>query len=95
MPHRRLVLAAYDISSARRLKRALKLCTAYASGGQKSVHECWVTAGERAALCGGLDKICQAETDAWMVVDLSATPTVFNLGHAHPPAPPRAVLFLG
>ncbi len=95
MPHRRLVIAAYDITAARRLKRALKLCTTYASGGQKSVHECWVTGAERAALCKGLARICHPETDLWMVADLTPKRAVLNLGRGRPPAPPRAVLFVG
>jgi len=95
MPQRRLIIAAYDIAAARRLKRALKLCTTYASGGQKSVHECWVTPGERAALCKGLGRICNPATDVWMVADLAERPGVVNLGCGHPAPAPKPVLYLG
>jgi CRISPR-associated protein Cas2 len=93
MPDRRLVIAAYDVASQRRLKRALKHCTAYASGGQKSVHECWVTGAERSALSGGLGKICRA--DAWLLADLGVNPRVIALGLGRPAARPRSVVFLG
>ena len=50
MPQRELHLAAYDISEPRRLVAALKLTRAYATGGQKSVHELYLTPAERGAL---------------------------------------------
>ena len=34
------VLVAYDISHPRRFAQALKTVRAYATGGQKSMHEC-------------------------------------------------------
>lgn len=47
MPQRTLHLAAYDISEPRRLVAALKLMRAFATGGQKSVHELYLTPAER------------------------------------------------
>lgn len=44
---RHLYLAAYDISDDRRRVGALKLLRAYATGGQKSVHEVWLTDGDK------------------------------------------------
>jgi CRISPR-associated protein Cas2 len=95
MPSRNLVLAAYDVASPRRIKRALKHCTAFATGGQKSVHECWVTGAERSALAKGLGKICRADTDRWLIVDLGVNPRVIALGLGRPAPRPRAVVFLG
>ena len=95
MPVRQLVVAAYDIASARRLKRALKLCTAYAGGGQKSVHECWVTGAERAALCKGLAKICRPDVDRWMVAGLTRRHAALALGVGQLAPPPKPLLFLG
>jgi CRISPR-associated protein Cas2 len=95
MPTRRLVIAAYDIASQRRLKRALKHCTAFASGGQKSVHECWVTGAEQSALSNGLGKICRTGTDAWLIADLGTNPKVMTLGRGKPAVRPRNILFLG
>jgi len=47
---RDLYLAAYDVVAPRRLRAALDLMRGYATGGQYSVHECWLTAAERAQL---------------------------------------------
>ncbi len=95
MPARRLVIAAYDITSPRRLKRALKHCTGFATGGQKSVHECWVTQAERRSLCAGLEKICHPVSDRWMVSDVGAKASIITLGRARPASPPRDVMFIG
>jgi CRISPR-associated protein Cas2 len=95
MPARRLVIAAYDIASPRRLKRALKHCTDFATGGQKSVHECWVTDAERRTLCAGLEKICDPVSDRWMVADVGARPGVITLGRARAAAAPRDLMFIG
>ena len=43
-------LICYDIASPRRLYRVRKLLLGYKVGGQKSFYECWLTAGELAAL---------------------------------------------
>ncbi len=95
MPNRNLVIAAYDVASRRRIKRALKHCTAYASGGQKSVHECWVSGAERSSLSHGLGKICGADADRWMIVDLGVNPRVIAIGRGRPAPRPHAVVFLG
>jgi len=95
MPQRRLVVAAYDIASQKRLKRALKHCTGFAGGGQKSVHECWVTGAEQGALAKGLQNICRSGGDAWLIADLGVNPKVMTLGRGKAPARPRNVLFLG
>lgn len=44
---RHLYLAAYDIGSDRLRMAALKLLRGYATGGQKSVHEVWLTPAEK------------------------------------------------
>jgi CRISPR-associated protein Cas2 len=95
MPARRLVIAAYDIVAPRRLKRALKHCTGFATGGQKSVHECWVTPSEGRALRAGLEKICDPIADRWMVAEVGAKHAVITLGRARAASPPRDVLFIG
>ncbi len=45
MSTRKLYIAAYDISNPRRLRQALKILKGYACGRQKSVFECYLTAG--------------------------------------------------
>lgn len=95
MPVRRLVIAAYDIAAPRRLKRALKHCTDFATGGQKSVHECWVTHAERRALCAGLARICDPVADRWVVADVGAKASLITLGRARVASPPTDVVFIG
>lgn len=50
MPQRDLYLAAYDIAHDRRRSAALALVRGYTTGGQKSVHEIFLTQGERQEL---------------------------------------------
>ncbi|TVQ89494.1 MAG: CRISPR-associated endonuclease Cas2 [Chromatiaceae bacterium] len=50
MIQRTLYIAAYDISDATRLRAALKVLKGYASGRQKSVFECFLTATEQRRL---------------------------------------------
>ncbi|MGR6800061.1 CRISPR-associated endonuclease Cas2 (plasmid) [Sphaerotilus sulfidivorans] len=46
-PLRHLYLAAYDIRDNRCRAGALKLLRGFATGGQKSVHEIWLTEAEK------------------------------------------------
>jgi CRISPR-associated protein Cas2 len=92
---RTLVLAAYDIACPRRRRHALNLCTGLASGGQKSVHECWVTPAERRHLEAGLASICDPRRDRWMVSDLGPAPLVRTFGRARPPRRPSPVMVFG
>lgn len=50
MPKRVLYIAAYDVSEPSRLRKVHKAIKRYATGGQKSVFECFLTPGERRAL---------------------------------------------
>lgn len=50
---RQLYVVCYDIASPKRLQAALHLVRHYASGGQKSVHECWLSEPERGQLLAG------------------------------------------
>jgi CRISPR-associated protein Cas2 len=61
---RTLYLVAYDISHPRRLARALNVVRAYATGGQKSVHECWLLPRELLALQRDLEAIIDHGEDS-------------------------------
>jgi len=50
MKDRDLYLAAYDISAPDRLRAMLYAVKGYATGGQKSVYECFLSQGERQEL---------------------------------------------
>jgi CRISPR-associated protein Cas2 len=91
---RTLYLVAYDIAHPRRLARALKTVRAYATGGQKSVHECWLLPGELAALRRELDAVIDHGDDSVLFVRLDPRLKPRILGIARPPADP-SFFFVG
>ena len=91
---RTLYLVAYDISHPRRLARALKIVRAYATGGQKSAHECWLLPGELAALKRNLEAVIDHAEDSVLFVRLDPRMKPRTLGIARPPADP-AFFFVG
>ena len=88
MPQRDLHLAAYDISEPRRLSAALKLTRAYATGGQRSVHELFLTPAERQALVEDMSMLIDMDTDRFLLLRLDPRSRVHTLGKAVAPADP-------
>jgi len=70
MPQRQLHIAAYDISDDQRLRAAVKLLKGYASGRQKSVFECFLTAAERNALIADVEALLDADEDRFVLLRL-------------------------
>ena len=70
MTTRSLYLAAYDISRPRCLAAALKLTRAYATGGQKSLHEVFLTPAERQHLIENISALLDLETDCFFLIRL-------------------------
>ncbi|MGR9053908.1 MAG: CRISPR-associated endonuclease Cas2 [Gammaproteobacteria bacterium] len=85
MKHRQLYLVAYDIRNAKRLRKALKIVRAYASGGQKSVYECFLTAAEKEALLQEMESVVDAAEDRLVLLKPDAHCRVLTLGKAVPP----------
>jgi len=85
---RDLYLAAYDVVVPRRLRAALDLMRGYATGGQYSVHECWLTAAERAQLIADAASILDPEEDRMLLLRLDPRGVVIALGTAVAPADP-------
>lgn len=85
---RDLYLVAYDVRDPRRLRAALYLTRRYATGGQKSVHECWLTAAEKGCLIAGLCQVLEEDSDALLVIRLDPRQTVTALGRAVAPSDP-------
>lgn len=85
MPNRRLHLVCYDIADPGRLKAALDLSRHYATGGQKSVHECWLTARERSELLQRLEQMIDVRDDRVLLVALDPRRHVVTLGIARSP----------
>ena len=79
---RHLFLIGYDIGSARRRRRALKAVKGHASGGQKSLYECWLTAGELQQAMATLRRLIDPTEDRVVFVRLDPRATVHTLGVA-------------
>lgn len=93
MANRRLYVAAYDISAPRRLRAALEILKAYATGGQKSVFECFLTEGERKALLAEISEVIERGEDSFLLVRLDPRSRVRTLGIAVPPEDPPFFYF--
>jgi CRISPR-associated protein Cas2 len=85
METRSLFLAAYDVADPRRLRAALDLVKGYATGGQKSVHECFLTAGERAWLLFSMSALLKEADDSFLLLRLDPRARVLTLGKAVEP----------
>jgi CRISPR-associated protein Cas2 len=82
MKKRQLYIAAYDISDNKRLRKALYAVRAYASGGQKSVFECFLTDSEKRLLLNNLKQIIDPLTDRFMLIKLDPRCRIRTLGKA-------------
>jgi CRISPR-associated protein Cas2 len=88
MTQRILHLACYDVSEPRRLIAALKLARVYATGGQKSVHELFLTPAERINLVDDMSTLLDLSTDRFLLLRLDPRSRVHTLGKAVKPADP-------
>ena len=79
---RRLYIAAYDISDARRLPRALNILKDYSTGGQKSVFECSLSVAERTELIDRISEIIDLKEDRFCLVCLEPKARVRTMGIA-------------
>ncbi|NJN48118.1 MAG: CRISPR-associated endonuclease Cas2 [Candidatus Competibacteraceae bacterium] len=88
MPPRELYLAAYDVTDSERLRLALHVLKGYASGGQKSVFECFLSAGERQALLEQVRAVLDLSADRFLLMPLGTSTGIRTLGIAVPPSDP-------
>ncbi len=88
MAKRKLYLAAYDISDDRRLRRALRVARDYATGGQKSVHECYLTDSEWHALLQRMAQVIDPDEDRFLLVRISQNAHTRALGLGEAPSQP-------
>lgn len=86
--HRQLYLAAYDIRDDRRRVGALKLLRGYATGGQKSVHEVWLTEAEKRAVLDDMTYLLDDDTDRFFLLRLDPRSRTLVIGRAVVPADP-------
>lgn len=82
---RALHLACYDVGNDARLRVALRLARRHASGGQKSVHECWLSPAEAGDLLGNFQWLMDPDSDRLLLVRLDPRRTVKLRGCACAP----------
>lgn len=88
MPQRDLYFAAYDIREPRRLRAALQLIRAHATGGQKSAHELFLSPAQRQTLVEDMSVLIDLDTDRFLLLRLDPRSRVHTLGKALAPADP-------
>lgn len=85
---RSLYLACYDVADNRRLKAALHIVRGFATGGQKSVHEVWLSEAEKGALLLDMGQLLCDEADSFLLIRLDPRQKVHTLGVGVPPGNP-------
>ncbi len=85
---RHLHLIAYDVGDPGRLRAALHLARHYATGGQKSVHECWLTAAEKGRLLADLAQLLEENRDRLLSIRLDPRQKTVTLGRGVAPENP-------
>jgi CRISPR-associated protein Cas2 len=85
---RPLHLVTYDISDPGRLGRVHEAVKAYATGGQKSVRECFLSPGELAALDRELSGLIDPRDDSLLILRLDPRMGTHTLGRGIKPRDP-------
>ena len=88
MPKRHLYVAAYDVADPARLRRALALAKEFATGGQKSVFECFLSRTEHAELTDRMAGLLDSGEDRFTLLRTEPRARSEVLGIAVPPADP-------
>lgn len=94
MSDRDFYLAAYDVAAPRRLAAALDLVRGYSTGGQKSVHEIYLSAGEHRELLHNIALILDEEEDRFLLLRLDPRARCHVLGIGSEPVDP-AYFYIG
>ena len=89
MPERDFYLSAYDVSRPSRRSAVREALRAYATGGQKSVHELFLTPAERRELLHDLALSLNEDTDRFLLMRLDPRSRVHTLGKILEPADPE------
>lgn len=94
MTHRDLYIAAYDVADERRLRQALELAKEYATGGQKSVYEVYLTPAEKGDFLANMMTVLDEAEDRFVLLRLDPRAKVYTLGRAVKPKDP-AYFYVG
>ncbi len=88
MPERSLYLAAYDVADRRRRAAALHVVKAYATSGQKSAYEVFLSDSEKGDLLLEMGQLIDDEDDRFFLVRLDPRSRTYVLGVAEAPVDP-------
>lgn len=88
MTKRALYIAAYDVSEPARLRKVHHVVKRFATGGQKSVFECFLTPSERDDLLAGVCGILDEDEDRMALLRIEQRAKPMLLGVAVPAADP-------
>lgn len=86
--NRALFLAAYDIRDRKRLRRALRVVKGFASGGQRSAYECWLSPTDARKLLGEMREVTDTSEDQFALIPLDPRREAITLGIALKPVDP-------
>lgn len=82
MPKRSLFIAAYDVADPVRLRRLHRVVKKHATGGQKSVFECFLTPVERQALLSQGRRLINEDEDRFALLRVEERTAPLLLGRA-------------
>lgn len=86
MSQRNLYLAAYDVSHIRRARAILHVVRGYATGGQKSVHETFLSPSEKGELIQQVALLLDEDSDRFFLLRLDPRAPTRVLGAGRAPA---------
>jgi len=85
---RHLFIAAYDVASPKRLRRVHKVVKQYATGGQKSAFECFLTVSERSMLISDVRQQMDESEDRFALLRVEERTEPLLFGRAEQPSDP-------
>ncbi len=88
MSKRALYIAAYDVADSKRLRKVHQVVKGYATGGQKSVFECFLTSAERHRLIAKGQSIVNEREDRFALIRVEERAEPFLYGIATPAIDP-------
>lgn len=88
MTRRALYIAAYDVSEPARLRKVHHVVKRFATGGQKSVFECFLTPSERKVLLADVRAVLDEDEDRLALLRVEERARPMLLGIAAPAGDP-------
>ncbi len=82
---RKLYIAAYDVTEPSRLRRMLNVVKDYATGGQKSAYECYLTDAEHRELITRVNETIESDEDRFSCIRVRGSNQPKALGIAIKP----------